>query len=51
MADYQMELYTTSVLSATLDPPVAPTSQWRQEWIEAMDELADISCKAYRKVG
>ena len=41
-----MDLYTSAVLEATL----APVSQPKQEWRDAMKEMSEISCDAYRSV-
>lgn len=39
-----LEVYTTSTLRATLQPPEAPQQTWRA----VMDQLADVSANAYR---
>ncbi|MCK8516716.1 phosphoenolpyruvate carboxylase [Methylonatrum kenyense] len=39
-----LELYTTAVLEATLQPPPDP----KQEWRDAMDLLAEVAAKNYR---
>jgi phosphoenolpyruvate carboxylase len=41
-----LSLYSAAILEANLSSPPAPTPGWR----EAMDELAETSCNAYRKV-
>lgn len=41
-----LELYTTATLQATLTPPASPKPEWRA----LMQELADVSCDAYRAV-
>lgn len=40
-----LDLYTSAVLEATLDPPSAP----KQEWRDKMEELSKISCETYRR--
>lgn len=40
-----LDLYTTAVLEATLNPPRPPKAEWR----ESMDRLADTAKKAYRR--
>ena len=47
VAARQMEAYTTAVLEATLDPP-APAKH--PEWRVLMEQLAQLSCEAYREV-
>lgn len=39
-------LYASAILEANLLPPPNP----KQEWRDIMDELSEISCKAYRSV-
>lgn len=39
-----LDLYTSAVLEAVLDPPPAPKAAWR----EMMAQLASTSCKEYR---
>lgn len=47
VASRQMEIYTSAVLLATLNPPdPAKCSSWRS----LMDRLSEASCKAYRSV-
>ncbi|KAK9814631.1 hypothetical protein WJX72_009042 [[Myrmecia] bisecta] len=41
-----LDLYTSAVLEASLNPTVAPKPEWR----EAMDMMSKVSCDAYRKV-
>lgn len=41
-----LELYTTATLQATLTPPASAKPEWRA----LMQELADVSCDAYRAV-
>lgn len=41
-----LSMYASAVLEANLLPPIEPEPQWRQ----IMDELAESSCKVYRKV-
>ncbi|PWG63116.1 phosphoenolpyruvate carboxylase [Sediminicurvatus halobius] len=44
IAARNLELYTTAVAEATLQPPQPP----RQEWRALMDRLADTACTTYR---
>ncbi|GBF96435.1 phosphoenolpyruvate carboxylase [Raphidocelis subcapitata] len=39
-----LDLYTSAVLEAGLDPPSAPKKEWR----ELMDRLSRVSCEVYR---
>eukprot|EP00878_Enallax_costatus_P019069 GHUV01020106.1.p1 GENE.GHUV01020106.1~~GHUV01020106.1.p1 ORF type:complete len:382 (+),score=111.46 GHUV01020106.1:226-1371(+) len=39
-----LDLYTSAVLEACLDPPSMP----KQEWREMMHQLSETSCKVYR---
>jgi len=39
-----LEIYTTAVLGATLQPPAEPEPEWRA----LMDRLSDTACGAYR---
>lgn len=41
----QLEIYTTSVLLATLRPPQPPREE---KWRTLMDEISQISCSTYR---
>jgi phosphoenolpyruvate carboxylase len=41
-----LDLYTSAVLEAQLDPPSAPADAWR----ECMGRLSEASCAAYRSV-
>jgi phosphoenolpyruvate carboxylase len=41
-----LDLYTSAVLEAQLDPPSAPKDEWRA----AMQRLSEASCEAYRSV-
>lgn len=43
----QLELFGNAVLMATLDPPKAPKDG---SWRELMEEMSEVSCKAYRQV-
>lgn len=47
VAQSQLEIYTTSVLLASLRPPVAARSS---DWRVIMDRLGAASCAAYRSV-
>lgn len=47
VASHQLERYTQAVLTATLDPPSPPQ---HQAWVDLIDNLARISCDAYREV-
>jgi len=44
-AQNQLEIYTTAVLLATVKPPNAPREA---SWSLIMDQLGQLSCKAYR---
>jgi len=46
LARHNLMLYTTSVLEATLLPPLKP----KPEWLEVMNLMSEKSCEAYRKV-
>ncbi|KAB7623352.1 phosphoenolpyruvate carboxylase [Alkalilimnicola sp. S0819] len=46
IAQRNLELYLSSVLEATLQPPAEPEQAWRQ----LMDALADTSKQTYRRV-
>ncbi len=41
----QMEIYTTAVLLASIKPPSPPRAE---EWRSIMNQLGELSCKAYR---
>lgn len=41
-----LDLYTSAVLEACLDPPSGPAPEWR----ELMNQLSDTSCKVGRGV-
>eukprot|EP00884_Botryococcus_braunii_P020823 jgi/Botrbrau1/7424/Bobra.0112s0023.1 len=41
-----LDLYTSAVLESTLDPAPQP----KQEYRDAMDEIATLSCEAYRAI-
>ncbi|KAK1326560.1 Phosphoenolpyruvate carboxylase 4 [Acorus calamus] len=43
----QLEIYTTAVLLATLQPPIPPREQ---KWRDLMEEISDISCRHYRSI-
>ena len=43
----QLEIYTTAVLTATVDPPEPPK---HDSWVRLMDQLGLFSCEAYRRV-
>jgi len=47
VAQYQMEIYSTAVLLATLKPPSPPKYA---KWRETMDLLSKTSCDAYRDI-
>uniref|UniRef100_A0A7S3VSI5 phosphoenolpyruvate carboxylase n=2 Tax=Dunaliella tertiolecta TaxID=3047 RepID=A0A7S3VSI5_DUNTE len=47
VAQYQLEIYTTAVLQASIRPPNPPK---HQRWRDLMDKLAVDSCEAYRSV-
>jgi phosphoenolpyruvate carboxylase len=42
-----MEIYTTAVLLATVNPPSPPKED---SWRKIMDLLSEMSCKVYRSV-
>jgi len=46
IAERNLELYTTAVAEATLNPPSPPEPAWR----ECMESLAQTSCSVYRKL-
>eukprot|EP00775_Hariotina_reticulata_P007911 gene7911-8107_t len=46
-AQNQLEIYTTAVLLATVKPPNAPRDP---SWSLIMDQLGQLSCKAYRSI-
>ncbi len=46
VAARSLDLYTTAVLEATVNPPAVPEPAWRQE----MDELAERALQVYRGV-
>lgn len=41
-----LDLYTSAVLEASLNPTTPPKPEWRQ----AMDRMSELSCEAYRDV-
>lgn len=41
-----LDLYTSAVLESTLDPAPQP----KQEYRIAMEEIANLSCEAYRAI-
>jgi phosphoenolpyruvate carboxylase len=45
VAANQLEIYTTAVLLASMKPPSNPREEG---WVESMNALGDLSCKAYR---
>ena len=44
LAEYSLGTYIGAVLEATLSPPIEPKKEWRY----LMDEMSNISTKAYR---
>ncbi|KAJ9505432.1 hypothetical protein QJQ45_009474, partial [Haematococcus lacustris] len=47
VAQYQLEIYTTAVLLASVKPPSPPKHQC---WRDVMTRLGEVSCEAYRAV-
>lgn len=45
VAENQLEIYTTAVLQASIKPPSLPREVG---WRDIMNELGELSCKAYR---
>lgn len=45
VAQNQLEIYTTAVLLASIKPPSTPREAG---WRALMDQLGELSCKAYR---
>ncbi|ONK66264.1 uncharacterized protein A4U43_C06F5910 [Asparagus officinalis] len=43
----QLEIYTTAVLLATLQPPIPPR---KEKWRQIMEEISKTSCTHYRNV-